>query len=110
MGRALEHVQVFDVRREGGNDLRRAGAAADDGDPFVAIVVGMIPGIAVKTLARKALQTLERRNHRLAQRPGCVDQELCAERAFVPGMNLPLTGRFVPLDPIHIGLQFDPVA
>ena len=64
----------------------------------------------MKGAAGKTWQALERRDHRLAQWSGGVDQELRPEGAFATGEDLPLPGAVVPFDPLDIGLQLDFVA
>ncbi|MNK95564.1 hypothetical protein D3C87_1158040 [compost metagenome] len=106
VGRALEHMQVPDVRGNGRNDLGRTGAAADDGHAFLPIVVAVIPVVGMKRLALKAFLSVEVWNHRLTQRPGRVDQELRAKRSFAGGVYRPALVGVVPFDTLDIGVQF----
>ena len=104
--RALEHMQMLDVRGNRRNHLGRAGAAANDGHAFLPVIVGVIPVVGVKSLALKPLLALEVWDHGLAQRPGGVDQELRMERAFAGGVHRPAFAVVVPFDALDIGLQF----
>ncbi|MNS53912.1 hypothetical protein D3C72_866850 [compost metagenome] len=106
VGRALEYMQVPDVRGDGRNDLGRTGAAADDGHAFLPVVVVMIPVVGVKRFTLKTLLSVEARNNRLTQRPGRVDQELRAKRAFAGGVHRPAFVGVVPFDALDIGAQF----
>ncbi|MNK97122.1 hypothetical protein D3C87_1174390 [compost metagenome] len=110
MRRALEHMQVRDVRGDCRNHLGRTGATADDGYAFFPVIVGMVPMVGVKGFALKAFLTFEVRHYRLAQRTCGIDQELCVERAFASRVHGPAFADVVPFDTLDIGLEFHPVA
>ncbi|MNI49749.1 hypothetical protein D3C73_1043740 [compost metagenome] len=108
MRRALEHMQVRDVRGYRRYHLGRTGATADDGHALLPVIVGMIPIVGVKALALEAFLAFEVRDHRLAQGPGGIDQELRMKGAL-GAVHRPLFLHVVPFDALDIGLQFHPV-